>query len=490
MLPAQLRRDRQGAVSIMFAGAAVPLIGLLGLAIDYAFVTQASTQLRLAAETAAISSIKIASNEFANQGASSNYQADGQTNGLQWFQEQAGGIPDASVKSYTVAVNRNVTQFTSQVTYTASVPTFFSSIMGYTHFNIGGSTGATITLNDYINIAMLLDNSSSMLIGATTTDINTMQSITPCSAESSNSQQGMGAWTGPTPTGCTTTYTWVASGSPSPGTPTAGKAAVAAPCGFACHWSNDNQTYKGNPDYTQYDYFYLARNPPTGVTKPTLRFDVVQSATAQVIQAMASSEVIPNQFGLSVFEFNSALTKVYPGPLTGIEAGYDLQGDSGSGLTAVTNITTPVVSNNGDTDFPDAMTTLATQLTAGGDGSSSVSPRKNLFIVTDGIQDYGSRTLGDTEGPFSNAAAIAACNKITSMGIAIYVLYTPYTPLPYNPYYVSNINQYVTSPPAPTDVVTALQNCSSSPNSNVYEADSPAQIAADETMLNRHLGVF
>jgi hypothetical protein len=321
-------------------------------------------------------------------------------------------------------------------------------------------------LSAYTNIALLLDNSSSMLIGSQASDINTMQSITPCSQAASGSGQDLSAWTGPTPAACSN-----------------GKAASYAPCGFACHWSA-----------TAPDYYFLARNDPTGMTpagtKPqpagtpaiTLRFDVVQAATAQVITAMANSEVVPNQFGLSVFEFNSALTKIYPTPASGVEAGFDLNGDANSGQAAVNAITTPVVVNNGDTDFPDSMTTLSTQLTPGGDGSTTVTPRKALFIVTDGIQDYGSRVVGNTEGPFSNSAAVAACNKIKSMGISIYVLYTPYTPLTYNPYYVSNINQYVVTPPSPNLISAALQACASSPT-NFYEADVPSQISTGLQVL-------
>ena len=82
---------------------------------------------------------------------------------------------------------------------------------------------------------------------------------------------------------------------------------------------------------------------------------------------MESSELITNQFGLGVFEFNSSLTQVFPA--AGTEASTDLA----DGLTAVQGITTPVVVNNGDTDFPDSMTTLASVLTKGGDASSSAS---------------------------------------------------------------------------------------------------------------------
>ena len=70
---------------------------------------------------------------------------------------------------------------------------------------------------------------------------------------------------------------------------------------------------------------------------------------------------------------------------------------------------------------------------------------------------------------------MAACNAIKAKGIGIFILSTPYTALPYNPYYVSNIKQYVISPPTPNKIITALEACASSP-SGFYEADLPSQV--------------
>jgi len=488
-----ITEDRRGAVSVLFAGAAVPIIGVIGLAIDFSVLTQARTQMALAADTAALSAVKVGSNDFAG-GDTNNWQTIGQTNGLQWYGAQVGAAatknPKTNIVTYnlrsgasssvpTVSLSRNGVQFTSTVSYSGAAPATFSGLFGVSSFPIAGQVTVTLSLNAYINIAVLLDNSSSMLIGSTSSDITTMQTITPCSPESTNSGQSTSAWTGPTPPNCTTGYS-SSSGSP----PIANKTPQQAACGFACHWSNDNQTLaNGKPDYTQYDYYALARNPAIGAPNfssygaPSLRFDVVQAATANVIATMQTSEIITNQFGLGVFEFNNNLTQVYPS--SGTEASTDLA----SGLSAVQAITTPVVVNNGDTDFPDSMTSLASVLTKGGDGSSPTSPRKNLFIVTDGIQDYGSRTVGSTMGPFSTTAAVNACTAIKSMGISIYVLYTPYTPLPYNPFYASNIAQFVNTPPTPNKIVQALQACATSPT-DFFEADLPSQVTTGlQTLL-------
>jgi hypothetical protein len=393
------------------------------------------------------------------------------------------GASNAATSPTVTVSNPTGTTFTSQVAYSGIVPARFAKLFGVPNFYVNGASGATIQINAYVNIALLLDNSSSMLIGATNADVQTMEAITPCSPMSMGSAQSTSAWTGPTASACSTTYTPTSGGtgylgSPASLAPTAGKTPPAAPCGFACHWSQNNQKNGSKADYTQYDYYALAQNPSlygfSGYTAPNLRFAEVQQAAAQVIQTMAADEVLPNQFGLTILTFGNSVTKQYPA--TG-EAGYDLSADATGGQTAATAIKTPVVSNDGDTDFPDALNLVAnTYLTAGGTGATAASPQKNLFIVTDGIEDYtpsgGSRTLG----PVNSTAAVNACNNVKKLGISIYVLYTPYTPLPYNPFYVSNIATYINNPPTPNDTIQALQACASSP-SYYYEADVPSQIA-------------
>ncbi len=498
------RNDRSGAVSVLFATAAVPLIGCLGLAIDFAFVTQAREQLATAADTAVLSATKTAANQFLNK--SGSYLADGQYNGTQWFNAQLGSLRGATSDGPGVTVTQSGVTFTGTVTYVGHIPAHFAQIFGFKKFDVSGSTTASIQLNAYVNNYLLLDNSGSMLIGASTADVNLLQSITACSPESGTSQQGTSAWTGPqTPAGgCPVTISppgggTLGGGSYNPGLPVQGQIKAAA-CGFACHFSADNQATKaGVQDLTQYDYYRLARcpadspsyylAPPNGLGLPTtpnvnnhpigancngvgpeLRFDVVQTAAALVAQEMNDYEVFANQFQLGAYQFNSNLQRVWP-----------LSGDADPDLLKVkqeiTDITTPSVPNGGNTDFPDSLNALNAIIGKGGDGSSPSSPRKNVFIVTDGLQDYSGRTVGDTMGPFSNNAAQAACTSMKSNGVSIYILYTPYTALPFNPFYQGNIAQFVNSPPTPNQILQAINACASSPT-DVYEADIPSQITA------------
>lgn len=498
MRPHALIGERKSAVGLLFAASAVPFMGLLGLAITLSFLTQAKSQTQLAADTAALNASKIAADWYTNN--RTDWQANAQTTGQQWFNVQIGSLRGATISTPTVSVSQDGTNFNTTVTYSGSVPTYFAGVFGLRTLAFSGRATAVASVNAFLNVTLLIDNSSSMLIGATAADVSNLEYLTACSPMAGRSGQGTGAFSGTRPLAtCPNTYlpTNQTDGSgnllttSNPGAfPVFGRAPNTAPCGFACHWSTNTQTgayfYGATADQnsltrsastgpllTSYDYFYLAQNPSAsgiaGATPSALRLDVVYSAVTNVIQQMQSSESFADQFGVGVFMFNNAFTRVFPS--TG-EASTDLA----AGLTAALGIQTPVVTNDGDTNFPSAMTNIANTLTSGGTGSTRATARKAMILITDGIQDYSPRNKGNQLGPMSNSAAVTACNAVKSKGISIYVLYTPYARVLNNPFYVSNIDEYVKNPPTPSTSVTALQACAGDA-SRVYQANSPTQIA-------------
>ncbi len=239
-----------------------------------------------------------------------------------------------------------------------------------------------------------------------------------------------------------------------------------APCAFACHF-----------DANSNDYYGLARQ--NGVK---LRFDYVQSSAAQVIQSLINylpTSTTVNPFSVGVYTFNAAFTTVHapadPSTITSIA---QEQTELGAALTAVTNFQTPVVANAADTNFPQAMTDLyniaaARSITGNGSpGTSPGNPRRNLFIVTDGMQDYIDPVSGRLLGPI----ATTTCDLFKKqLGYTIYVLYTTYYPLP-NGYYLQNVKQYA-EPTDASPITAALKACASSP-SDFYQASNGPQIAA------------
>jgi len=489
----------------MFGLALLPLTMIVGLAVDYSFYIQAQSQLNLAADAAALHAVRVASQAYGN-GLTTVAQAQqaAQLAGQQWFQAQAGPIYTAEIAPANIVVNvvyaASPAGFTATVSYSGTVATHISHFI-LPSWNIASSSTAAIT-DSYVEILMLLDNSSSMLIGATMSDIVALEKATPCSTQSANEGQDMAnySWAyaagygygsglsvpqpSPQSGACAPGYT----GDPSacfyvPATITAispvtglctngggatvGKVAHTpqAPCAFACH---NNAAGK--------DYYGLARSLSPSVT---LRLDVVEQAAANVLQSLQSAQESPNQFSVGVYLFNNTLTQAYP-PVGGGEAGTDLA----AATNAVNNLATPLTIDAPNTNFGVAAGLLAGQLGPNGDGLSPAAPLKDIFIVTDGMADYNS-AQGRNIGPMTNAANEQTCQQFKNLGLNVYVLYTPYLPLP-NPFYLGNVDPYLT-PPATAAVIQALQACASSPATFFQASDPTAINTAMQQMLQSAL---
>ena len=494
-----LRGKGRGASAITFAVSALPLMLLAGLAVDYGFYVRAQSQLNLAADAAAMHAVRVASQAFsAGQTTVAAIQQAGQTAGQQWFASQLRELPNGSA---TPVVNVTYTPtpstFTATVSYTGSVLVNFSKLFNVTALPISGTATASIS-NSYVEVLMLLDNSSSMLIGASISDILALQAATPCSTQGKNEGQAMSgnyswAYTGSYGYGsnddappaaqngsCDSRYTGdsracsyapsypnISTTSPYRCTNGGGSSMTVkgltypnmpnAPCAFACHNKADNT-----------DYYGLARslNPPI-----QLRLDVVQQAAANVISTLQGKQEAPKQFSVGVYQFNSSLQQLYP---SSGEAGTDLA----TALTLVQNVrnTPPLTVNDGNSNFPAAAQALAQKVTAAGDGTTPAKPIKNLFIVTDGMENNGS-----TRGPMTSATNEQLCSLFWNNGFNVYVLYTPYLPLP-NPFYLDNVKQYA-EPLASSPNVAALKACARKP-AHFFQASDPDAInTAMQNML-------
>ena len=533
--PANFGADTRAAVSIIFATAAVPLAMAVGLAVDYSFYVQTQAQLNLAADSGAIHAVRIASSNFANGMSASRAGTAGAAAGTQWFMAQLGNLTTATATPTVPPVHydASTSTFTSVVTYTATMKPHFGNLFQEATWSINGTSNAAITTNSFVEIDMLIDNSSSMLIGATPADIIALQNLTVCpptaisQATGHNGGYGEYSWSFPANIGfgsnqaapnktnkgsgsCDPSFTgpqsaqgnecpyppaldgqvYTASGAALKGIahpvdvsgycpagtglpdysnngrnldPTTGQTRnlPSSPCGFACHSDTSPLDY--------YDILLAARSEGASIT---LRFDVVQQAATQVVQTMLNQEKIqqiPNQFSLGVLTFNAAVARVHP--MVG-EADTNLN----QGLADIQAIAPPSVPDLANTNFPGAMSYLASNYSASGDGSSPSKPRKNLFIITDGLEDYSpnNRIIGQMTSPLNETT----CQPLKSMGFNIFVLYTPYTPLP-NPFYLngSNSRASVEAPITNTglSVAAGLQACASSV-SQYYQASSVTDI--------------
>jgi Flp pilus assembly protein TadG len=599
-----MARARRGAVSILFAAAVIPLVTIVGLAIDMGTWNQVNASLQLAADSAAMNAAKAASvGESQND---PNYIREGYVAGELWFASAGGATPLMATIPLPSVVITGTNTITATVTYSGTVPSFFGKFLYKPGlYPITGTSVAVVPLAPFINVELLVDDSSSMLIGSSNTDIETLQLLTPCAVAVAGSGAiasanagspgayyytaydpttkvgypgagGLDTWTGPKssqaylgfqtnfgtpyggplpvpfPTSLTATlglpYTYTDTSSAngftnsvfpafttaqgidtSSGTTTftpgpsckgwlaqqtglktpAGQTLTATaqpypgagpPCAFACHWDTTKSPGQGN------DFLGVARSTIGKSYEVTLRFDEVKSATNTVISTMQADNIAGiNNLNVGVFSFNTSLTKVYP-PVnapctTGSNTGTQSANEACNGWAAAQTLvgTPPETSLGGagtanaaelgiqpdnvgdtDTDWYDSMTTLLSgapnDLTAAGSGQTAASPKKVLFIVTDGMNDNSNGGIGPINTSF--------CTTFKNMGYTIYVAYTPYNWL-MNYNYLS-LGTYGTQ--VGGTVPAALQACASDPtNDYIVANDGPTLKAALLTFLNAAL---
>ena len=243
-----LLRDRRGNIALITGMLALPLVGMIGLAIDFGTVTAVKGQLGLAADAAALVGTTNASNAYIAKAADPLGQA--QAAARQRFEGQANSNLSFSLASTNVTVTRTGTTISADVTYTAKVPATIGQVFGVSSYDVSGRASASISSNPYVDIQVLMDVSSSMLIAATEGDIARMKDLT---------------------------------------------AARGQRCELACHWDNSGDDF--------YDYAHK--------NNVTLRIDVLRSAVANLISTITALKSSAS-FRLGLYTFGREFAQIYP----------------------------------------------------------------------------------------------------------------------------------------------------------------------------------
>jgi len=400
MFTRRLLADRSGNFGMLTALLMVPLIGSAGMAIDYGHAMSLRTQLYAAADAAAVGAISQKSNAVTQAMTMSGDGAltVGQTDARSIFMSQMQGELTASNVNVDIQVNKVSNQLNSQVTFSASVPTSFMQIFGRNTIDISGTANAVFQTAAFMNFYILLDNTPSMGVGATPTDVATMEKKTPDT------------------------------------------------CAFACHVVSDAGVEDPN------SYYNLAKK-----NNVTLRIDVVRQATQQLTQTAKTQRVSDNQFSMGVYTFgqraqDANLTTI-SSPITDLDkvANY---------TNAVDLMSIPYQGYNNDqqTSFDNALTQMKTIIGDQGDGNTQTQPQKILFFVSDGVGDSykpSTCTKATTGGRCQEPIDTSFCKPLKDKGIKIAVLYTTYLPLPNNSWYNSWIK------PFQSQIPTKMAECAS-----------------------------
>lgn len=430
-------RDTRGNFAIILALSAVPLIGLSGLALDYGVALTAKARLDSAADAAALAgTIDAVSSMHKQQNVGLSDWATARNYGVaraqKVFAPTAAVTKWSQTTTWSVNIDWDGNTVKTTVSYSSSVPTSLGRI-----FNINSIpvTGAGVASQNYWNsitykqVIFLVDNSSSMGIGANADAITTLQNTFNCAFACHDSGRKFVA---DCPT-CAQPYRDYYTAAKQLSIPLKMDAVSLALQDFT---DNAAQT---NPYGT--DKLVVGIN-----TFGTFFIPNYLSVTADMSQAKAAAAALQLEDATNVWYY---------------EQNHGAFDSAHAGFTYTTNALQQTLAN----------------LTNVGDGSSPLARKTYVILITDGVEDtydtnlWGGRRTGQFFDPTA-CQALKANPNITLVTVAT----------PYPQFTNSSLYDHWVAPVA-SNIVPALRDCSSDANKYFIEATDGTAIRTAATTL-------
>src|SRR5580693_7913905 len=381
----RFRRNEGGTMALFVALSAIPIIFSVGAGIDYSTANMAKSKLDAVADAAALAAV--------DHNAISGTAAAAQITATNVFNAEAVNLKNVTMGPVSVTLIDANGGRTAVVSYTATKTNTFMGLMGIPSTTISGSASSAAGLSVNINFYLLLDNSPSMNIAATTAGIQKMVANT--------SAQGG--------------------------------------CAFACHETNPSADNLGNPNGE--DNYTLAHN--LGVVT---RMQNLATATQSLMSTASATEGSnTSQYQMAIYTFANNGLNTIQALTSNLTAAQTAAGNINVLQVYKNNWLTSSNNNDMDTNFETAMSQINGIMPNPGLGTPTSTPQEVLFIVSDGVDDEASTTCSQTlsgsnrcQQPFNTAW----CTTVKNRGIQIAVLYTEYLPLTTNSWYNSWVAPY------------------------------------------------
>ena len=491
----RFRRDRRGNVAVIFVLALLPLLSAIGCAIDYTRATQIQSKLQSAADAASVGSVAILSPAFVAAGtmSSDGSIAAGVTDATKIFNGNMQGVQGYTLNSMTPVVTKTGIKVSSNVQFSADVPTMFLGVMGKSKMTVTGSSSATASLPPYLDFYLTLDVSGSMGLPSTTAEAVRMQSVNPDNYRQYSTGCTLACHFSPQNSACTDAGT---QGYPTNNYCLGYAISRVSQSGYAglLTTTTVNSTFPKGKRLSSTivsglpNSLYTALPPvsscPTDGTDACiqLRLDAVGYAVNQLFITANASAKVTNQFRIGLYPFIRYLNANYF-PLTSTINGNPAT--PGTINYAAANLASQLDTNmdanlgSGGTHIDNALSSMNTVITSVGNGSATNSTLPFVFLVTDGAQDNQVKGVPNGSWSGSNHATTIAtgtsspCKPLKDRGIIVSVLYIPYQPInPVNTTFAGNEDTYANNNIA--NIPASLQDCAS-PNF-FFTANSPTDI--------------
>jgi Flp pilus assembly protein TadG len=167
----RLAADRAGNIVPLFALSLAAVMGIIGMGIDYSQLSNRKAMLDSFADSASLAAVTPALLAQTDQ-ASINVATT-------LFNSQVSAVKGIGPVTLSVTASDSGLNRTVTVTYQTTSKTSFGGMIGVTTAPISGASQSTGEVPPNIDFYLLLDNSPSMAIAATTAGINTMVANTP-----------------------------------------------------------------------------------------------------------------------------------------------------------------------------------------------------------------------------------------------------------------------------------------------------------------------
>ncbi len=412
-----LLKDKLGNFGIVTALILPLLLGFAGMSVDFTSAAMARNNLQNAADAAAVGAVAERSPavvEAMTMAADGDVDL-GKTDALKLFDGQIKSTEGVQIVSVSAKIVKTGNNLKAVITYVARISTSMLQVFGKDYIEVSGTAEAAYDTQIFRDFYLLLDNTPSMGVAATPSDVDKMVQKT------------------------------------------------SDKCAFACHINNDGVENSS-------DYYHLAKK--LGVT---IRIDVVAKATAALMDTATNQRNTSDQYRMAIYTFgqkaeDTKLLEVSPLSMDLAQAK-----TKASGIELMT-IPKQGYNNDQQTSFDTALTQIMDKMGKPGNGSSTASPEKVVFFVTDGVGDSykpSTCTKKTTGGRCQEPIDLKYCKALKDANYKIAVLYTTYLPLPTNDWY----NTWIS--PFQSQIGTNLKSCATdglffevSPTQGISEAMS------------------
>ena len=381
-LKGRIRRwysNRSGNATLLFAFCIISTIGVVGVGVDYYTALSYKTRLDSAADSAAISAITTAQ-AYINANSSSQVDPYLTNNAIAAGQSQASkvfAVNSASTVTLvsavpSVSLQRSGQTFTASAKYTGAMKTAFGKLFGVPTLSLAGTSKSSLTMGSYLDFYLALDVSGSMGLPTSNAGQTLLAKYNPDNL--SNYPNG---------------------------------------CVFACHF----------PGYQGYS---VAR-----AYNIALRVDSVGNAVLNLINTANQTRTLTNQYRIGIYPF--IVNPMQAAPLSSnFSAATTVANTLGNTYldTGLSNSATQAMGSGG-THFENLFTGLYPYIAAVGNGSSALTPKPFIFIVTDGADNNQTYTNpnGFNGSQPQQPTNFGYCQYAQALGVTISILYIPYIPI-------------------------------------------------------------